>query len=334
MNHRIAFAIGFVASILLPASAQAQLFRTYLDPTGNDANPCTLAAPCRLLPAALAAVADGGQVWILDSANYNVAPVSITKSVTILAVPGAIGSLVATAGNAIDINTAGVKVVLRNLLIGPLPGGGGVDGIHMLAGSALTVENCVIGNMPNSSIYVNAPAIVRIMDTTIRGNGDLGVFLRGGSRTTVARSTIGDNGNQGFELWGTAGTTTTADIVDSVVDRNGYGVVAYSTDASAVVKISVRNSQLVGNSNFGAFAESDAGALATLSVSNSIVSNNGAGIAIFGAGARAWASGNTVSDNATSGLLNSAGLFETAGNNAVRNNAPNKTGAITAIVQE
>jgi oligopeptide/dipeptide ABC transporter ATP-binding protein len=101
-----------------------------------------------LLPAALAAVADGGQVWILDSANYNVAPVSITKSVTILAVPGAIGSLVATAGNAIDINTAGVKVVLRNLLIGPLPGGGGVDGIHMLAGSALTVENCVIGNMP------------------------------------------------------------------------------------------------------------------------------------------------------------------------------------------
>jgi hypothetical protein len=67
------------------------------------------------------------------------------------------------------------------------------------------------------------------------------------------------------------------------VDRNGYGVVAYSTDASAVVKISVRNSQLVGNSNFGAFAESDAGALATLSVSNSIVSNNGAGIAIFGA---------------------------------------------------
>ena len=39
MNHRIAFAIGFVASILLPASAHAQLFRTYLDPTGNDANP-------------------------------------------------------------------------------------------------------------------------------------------------------------------------------------------------------------------------------------------------------------------------------------------------------
>jgi len=334
MNHRIAFAIGFVASILLPASAHAQLFRTYLDPTGNDANPCTLAAPCRLLPAALAAVADGGQVWILDSANYNVAPVSITKSVTILAVPGAIGSLVATAGNAIDINTAGVKVVLRNLLIGPLPGGGGVDGIHMLAGSALTVENCVIGNMPNSSIYVNAPAIVRIMDTTIQGNGDLGVFLRGGSRTTVARSTIGGNGNQGFELWGTAGTTTTADIVDSVVDRNGWGVIGYSTDATAVVKISVRNSQLAGNINHGALAQSDAGALVTLSVSNSIVSNNGAGIATFGAAARVWASGNTVSDNASVGLLNSSGLFETAGNNSVRNNAPNKSGAITAIAQE
>jgi hypothetical protein len=73
------------------------------------------------LPAALAAVADGGEVWMLDSANYNVAPVNISKSVTILAVPGAVGSVVATAGHAININTVGVKVVLRNLTIVPAP---------------------------------------------------------------------------------------------------------------------------------------------------------------------------------------------------------------------
>jgi hypothetical protein len=119
----------------------------------------------------------------------------------------------------------------------------------MLAGSALTVENCVIGNMPNSSIYVNAPAIVRIMDTTIRATATWACSFAAARAPPSRGARSEDNGNQGFELWGTAGTTTTADIVDSVVDRNGYGVVAYSTDASAVVKISVRNSQLAGNSN-------------------------------------------------------------------------------------
>jgi hypothetical protein len=33
---------------------------------------------------------------MLDSANYNVGQVNITKSVTILAVPGVVGSVVAT----------------------------------------------------------------------------------------------------------------------------------------------------------------------------------------------------------------------------------------------
>ena len=112
----------FVVTLLLSAPAHAQLFRSYLAPTGSDANPCTLLAPCRLLPAALAAVADGGEIWILESANYNTAPVNITKSVTILAVPGALGSVLAMAGDAIDIATAGVKVALRNLVIVPLPG--------------------------------------------------------------------------------------------------------------------------------------------------------------------------------------------------------------------
>jgi hypothetical protein len=42
--------------LLLPAAANAQLFRAYLSGEGSDANPCTLQLPCRLLPAAVAAV--------------------------------------------------------------------------------------------------------------------------------------------------------------------------------------------------------------------------------------------------------------------------------------
>lgn len=65
----------------------AALFRTYVSINGNDANPCTLPAPCRLLPPALAAVDDGGEVWILDSGNFNTSNVNVNKSVSILAVP-------------------------------------------------------------------------------------------------------------------------------------------------------------------------------------------------------------------------------------------------------
>src|ERR1700682_574931 len=89
MNPRKALCSVFLvfATLTICASAQAAgLFRAYLASGGSDSNPCTVAAPCRLLPAALAAVTDGGEIWMLDSANYNTATVSITKSVTILAI--------------------------------------------------------------------------------------------------------------------------------------------------------------------------------------------------------------------------------------------------------
>lgn len=79
-------------------------------------------APCRLLPAAIATSIDGGEIWMIDSANYNLGPVNVNKSVTILAVPGALGSVVALGGDAIDIVTAGVNVTLRNLVIAPFVG--------------------------------------------------------------------------------------------------------------------------------------------------------------------------------------------------------------------
>lgn len=59
-----------------------------------------------------------------------------------------------------------------------------------------------------------------------------------------------------------------------------------------------------------------------LSASNNIISHNGgAGIVVFGMapGARVWASGNIVSSNGT-GFWNTTGIFDTAGNNALRNN--------------
>src|SRR5258706_11932148 len=71
-SRRPAACAALILGLCSAADADAALFRAFLSSTGNDANACTVAAPCRLLPAALAAIDDGGEVWILDSANYNV----------------------------------------------------------------------------------------------------------------------------------------------------------------------------------------------------------------------------------------------------------------------
>ena len=336
MTHRTMprSALAFVVTLLLSATAQAQLFRAYLAPTGSDSSPCTLQAPCRLLPAALAAVADGGEIWMLQSANYNNAPVNITKSVTILAVPGVVGSVVATGGNAINIATAGVEVALRNLVIVPLPGGGGNDGIDMNDGAVLTVENCLFANLPGNGIWVQADA-VRVTETTIRDNGNVGLSLRNGARATITRAMISGNAGNGVTVLGNvASTTTTADMADSTVDGNNSGVIAYSSHESAVVKVSLHGSRIVRNANFGVGAQSEAGASVTLAASQNVISSNATGLGAIFSGARVWASGNTVSDNTVFGLSNNASLFESAGNNAVRNNGLNKTGSITVIATE
>ena len=106
-----------------------------------------------------------------------------------------------------------------------------------------------------------------------------------------------------------------------------------TTNATAVIRVSVRDSRAVRNVSAGLSAQSNAAAAVSLSASSNIVANNGSGIDAFSAGTRVWASGNTVSDNAGAGLQNSSAVFESAGNNAVRNNGANN-GIITVVATQ
>jgi hypothetical protein len=177
--------IIFVATLLLSASADAQLFRTYLAPTGVDTNPCTLPAPCRLLPAALAAVADGGEIWMLDSANYNTTTVNITKSVSILATPGALGSVVANGFDAISINAPSSKIKLRNLTMRSLLGSGG-GGISVVAAGNLLIENVTLENL-GTALYLTGTAVINIKDSLFRSNnGAIVIAQTGGAQEVVS----------------------------------------------------------------------------------------------------------------------------------------------------
>jgi hypothetical protein len=332
-----------VAAALAATQAQAAQRRFVSAAFGNDANTasgCVLIAPCRTFQAAMGVTEENEEMVVLDSGGYG--PVTITKSVSLIAPTGVYAGIsVRPNQDGVTIATPGVNVVLRGISIN---GQGGNQGIVMTAGGKLTVENCVISNLGLNGMVVTGKIVVRVSDTIIRDNFIHGIALLDGVSGTITRAVISGNvgGGAGSTVSavvakGTlANTLTTVDIADSTLDGNDVGVFALSTDvASAVVKVSVRDSRVVQNKSFGLIALASSGAQVTLSASNNIVSNNdGVGISST-SGARMWASGNTVSDNGGVGLQNNAAVFESAGNNAVQNNlGGDVSGALTPIAKK
>jgi hypothetical protein len=290
------------ATLILATAANAQLFRAYLASDGSDANPCNLAQPCRLLPAALNAVADGGEIWMLDSANYNGATVTIGKSVSILAVPGVVGSVVATGGPAVSITAASLKVALRNLVIVPLAGGGGTDGVLMTGASTLTIEGSLIANLPHHGVAVTGNGTLKIANSVLRNNGYFAVFVANGVQAEISGSQMLVNGQGGVTAYGsTTSTTTTVSVSDSIVSGGGQaGIHAYTTNSGATTKVFVTRCTIEGVS-LALDSETSGVGTAVVAVSSSTVVNNYFGWYQSGAGSVIRTLGNNhITDNTTS----------------------------------
>jgi len=303
---RSAFALA--ATLLLSATAQAQLFRAYLASDGNDANPCTLAAPCRLLPAALTAVASGGEIWMLDSANYNTATVTIGKSVSILAVPGAVGSVVALGGAAILITAPSLTIALRNLVIVPLPASGATVGVLMAGASTLTIEGSLIANLPNDGVHVLGTGKVEIANTIIRNNAGYAVWLQNGASADISGTKVLNNA-YGILAFSATATTTTATMSDTIISGADEGVFSYATIAGGVARISVTRCT-IQNTTSALHSETTGVGTALVAVSSSMITNNNFAWIQSGAGAVVRTLGNNhLTDNATSlGSLTTASL--------------------------
>lgn len=273
---RVLGALGFLA--LVPASANALLFRTYVASTGNDSNPCTLQAPCRLLPAALAAASGGGEIWMLDSANFNSGTVTIDRSIAILAVPGAVGSLVATSGPAVQVTSAGLKVALRNVVVVPIAGAVTVNGITMSAASTLSVEDSLIANLPGTGVDVIGAGTVNIANSIIRDNV-IGVRLRDGANANISNSRLLMNRSQGVAAETNTATTTTATIGDTVIsgpnagDEGPVGVLAVTYNASALSRVNLTRCVLEGHLFAVASSSNNTGS-AAVALSYSMITNN------------------------------------------------------------
>ena len=271
---------GLLASLAAAAfacsTAQAQLFRAYLASAGNDANPCTLQQPCRLLPAALNAVASGGEIWMLDSANYNTSTVTISKSVSVLAVPGVVGSVVATGGPAINIVASDLVVALRNIVIGPvvtLPPG--TVGVRMeSSGTTLIIENSLLANLAEDGVFVQGTGDLKIARTTLRNNGGYAVSLNNGARAAISGTQMLSNVAGGVLANNSlASSTTTASLYACVISGGTDGVLAYNDISGSTARISITGSTIEKMSYGLSSWTSDAGT-AEVNIGSSLVANN------------------------------------------------------------
>src|SRR5262245_8817626 len=143
--------------------------RTYVSGSGNDNNACTASSPCRTFQAALALTTAGGEIFVLNSANYG--PVTISKAISITS-EGAIAGVLVTNGAAINISAGTNDIInLRGL---DIDGGNSASiGIQFSSGQSLNVQKSLIRNFANSGINFtpSATSSLVVSDTTVTNNG-------------------------------------------------------------------------------------------------------------------------------------------------------------------
>jgi hypothetical protein len=266
MNWRTFGSLSFaLAAVSFTGIAEAALFRAYLSTAGNDANPCTVVQPCRLLPAALAAVANGGEIWIMDSANYNTGTVNITKSVNVVAIPGALGSIVANGGVAMVINIPGGAVSLRNLKVVDLAGAGG---IQISAAAEVRIEQGVFENHA-TALQTNSGGTLVLKDSVFRLN-DVGVFVTSGSTTQITIDNVNfeNSANEAVLVQSGAGSGNIHLTIDNSVisgTNTGGTVRLLGAVADAIgIRASIMRTKIAGPGSGRGVVAAGAGTFVTL----------------------------------------------------------------------
>ena len=192
---RLAFrAVLFVSiTLTLATLTQAQATRTWVSGVGDDANPCSRTAPCKTFAGAISKTALGGEISVLDPGGFG--SVIISKSITIDGT-GTLASILAAAGNGININITDPKDAAKSVRIRGLSlngAGTGTQGISVKSANKVTVEDCVIDGFVDSGINV-AAGVVFVRNTTIRNNAGAGINVASGGQVAMTDVSLIFNG--------------------------------------------------------------------------------------------------------------------------------------------
>jgi hypothetical protein len=287
-----------------PAAAQAT--RTWVSGVGDDANPCSRTAPCKTFAGAISKTAASGEINCLDPGGFGA--VTITKSITIDC-GGTFGSILASGTNGVNVNGAGINVILRNLSINGVVSG--LVGINFIAGASLTLDNVTVMNFntgtaagivfaPNSSF-----AVFLMRNSIVHSNGLApstggGVLVQpaagGSALVTIADSKMQRNGGAGILLTSANGATLMT-VRDSSISSNTNGGVA-STATAASITVMLDRATINSNSQNGVLSS---GGNSTVRINNSVIHGNAIGVASAGGGVLRSYKNNAINANGADG---------------------------------
>jgi hypothetical protein len=259
MSALIKCLFGLILIVCIPAKSAlaAQISSWVSSTTGNDANNCSFAAPCKNLDQALSQTTAGGTVSVKDPGDYN--DVIITKSVTIVNDSGGtvticcgvndvsgLSSSVAVLAGANDV------VTLRGLTF-TNTGGSQQVGVQVFNAHRVNIDHCTFLATTSTGIVVTPNTEIQpitlsptfnlnIQDTTIynsTGGGIQVTSVPGVSvLITVDRSQLKNNTGGGIKIDGSGGGPITVAISDSTISLNGgNGVNAVSSSANVMVNL-------------------------------------------------------------------------------------------------
>jgi len=292
--------------------------RTFVASNGIDANPCSLASPCRSFGAAILKTSSGGEVVVLDSAGYG--PVVITQPVSLIAPPGVYAGVSVFSGTGIVVNPVLGKVTLRGLTINSL---GGTTGIDYQTGDALYLDNVVVSGFPTAGLNVLAAATgtVQIHDSIFRQNGIGATFGTTGGTTAVLKVTMSDSNFDGNTTGVRfTGFSAQGEIRSSTLAGGTTGALLQPNIAGAVSRIDFIDSTITKNTTAGIQAGGSTGA-ANVGISSSLVSGNGTGVTAAANG-NVFLTDATITRN-TTGLATAGGAIASGTLNRLYNNGTN-----------
>jgi hypothetical protein len=286
----------FAVLSFAPASAGAST-RTFVSGGGNDKNSCSSEAPCRTFARAITQTDSGGEIVVMDSAEYGT--VSIDRNITIDAANGVYAGVnVPPQKTGINISSPTVtRVELRGLRI--ISQGADSTGISYSGAGFLYIENCIVDGFYGFTVNKGVGIAIRnagyvfVKDTSLR-NGSTGILAAQG----------------GF------GASITLDQV-RLEGNNFFGLHLYDKHIATI-----RNSVLSGNTSAGFLVEAQANS-SELNVEECLITRNGTGGKATGNGGSASGivriSNSTVTHNDV-GLVIQGGTVLSAGTNTIRDN--------------
>jgi hypothetical protein len=278
----------------------AQFIETFVASTGSDGNNCsTVTLACRSFGKALMQTFSGGQITVLDAADYG--PASITGGISIINDNGG------TATNALGgVGFGGISgmvyidagssdtVTLRGLVLNAetFSGNPSFNGLLINNAQRVNIENCTILNAPGSGILVSPglqpatlpPVInINIQNTTVNGNSagvKVASTVSAPVNITIAGSHIDNNSGGGVRVDAGSGGPITMSIVDSTFSHNGGNGLNAVSNASNVMVNLLRD---VIGVNGGAGIQAN-GTSAAVVVNSTALLNNSTALSVVGGG--------------------------------------------------